>query len=322
MEYQYLIDVNDEKNWHYPIINREPGGAVWEEARTVHFPTGREALMRVTDSVFHPQPTAHCHYHREACEIFFWSMAPFDFYSGGRVAEVPPGCVTLHRPYEPHGFGFHDLTRKLGFFHRMDMTLEDGTCSALLRAKRPDARKSPDFPKGGGVMPDIVRVEDPVDYRRVTWQEMDSVRHISRPLAVERFDGVTMKMLIARWETAGVKEVWAAELEKGFTACSNPYPLKTEMLYVTEGEVKFTVYDDTFVAHEACIVKLPKYGEYRIEALRDAVVYDVGGQTAWFNFFRDRSSIRERDPARFADAEAMAELKRLHGLEIRTIGHN
>ncbi len=320
MEYQYLIDLNDRKNWHFPIVNAEPNGNVWEEARTIHYPTGKESLMRVTDSVFHPQPNAHCHYHREACEIFFWSMAPFDFYSGGKVAEVEPGCITLHRPYEPHGFGFREITRKVGFFHRMEMTLEDGLCSALLREKRPDARKSPDFPKAGAVMTDIVRAEDPVDWERVRWQEMDSVRHISRPLAVERFDGVTMKMLIARWETAGVKEVWAAEMEKGFTACSNAYPLKTEMLYVTGGEVRFTVYDDSFVAHEECIVKLPKYGEYRIEALSDAVVYDVNGQTEWFAFFRDRSSVRSSDPARFADAEAMRELKRRHGCEIRAIG--
>ena len=173
------------------------------------------------------------------------------------------------------------------------MTLEDGTCGALLREKRPDARKQPDFPKVGPVLPDIIRAEDPVDWPRVSWEEMDCVRHISRPLAVERFDGVTMKMLIARWETGGVKEVWAAEMEKGFCAESNPYPLKTEMLYVTEGEIKVTVYDDTFIAHKECIVKLPKYGEYRIEALSDAVVYDVGGQVAGERQF-DR-----RHPAQF-----------------------
>ncbi len=115
MEYQYLIDVNDSENWHYPIVNTEPNGNVWEEARTIHFPMGKDSLLRVTDSVFHPQPSAHCHYHRSAYEIFFWSMAPFDFYSGGKVAEVEPGCITLHRPYEPHGFAFHDLTRKVGF---------------------------------------------------------------------------------------------------------------------------------------------------------------------------------------------------------------
>ena len=320
MEYQYLIDVNDEKNWLYPIINREANGNVWEEARTVHFPMGKESLMRVTDSVFHPQPSAHCHYHRNAYEIFFWSMAPFDFYSGGKVAEVQPGSITLHRPYDAHGFAFRDLTRKVGFFHRMDMTLDDGMCGALLREKRPDARKRPDFPKVGPVLPDIARAEDPVDYKRVDWKEMDSVRHISRPLAVEHFDGVTMKMLIARWETGGVKEVWAAEMERGFTACSNPFPLKTEMLYVTEGEVKFTVYDDTFVAHRECIVKLPKYGEYRIEALTDAVVYDVNGQTEWFGLFRDLSSIRCTDPARLADGEAMRELRFRHNREIRAIG--
>ena len=120
-------------------------------------------------------------------------------------------------------------------------------------------------------------------------------------------------------EILTVKEVWAAEMERGFTAASNPYPLKTEMLYVTEGEVRFQVYDDTFIAHPECIVKLPKYGEYRLEALSDAVVYDVGGQTEWFTLLRDCASIRSADPARFADAEAMRELKYRHNCEIRSI---
>ena len=320
MSYQYLIDLNDPVNWKFPVVNKEADGTIWEEGRTVHFPMGKDSLLRVTDSVFHPQPNTHIHYHRNAYEIFFWSMEPFDFYSGGRVAEIEPGCITLHRPYDPHGFGFRGVSRKVGFFHRMEMTLEDGLCGALLREKRPDARSQPDFPKLDLGLSDFVRCEDPINYTRVPWQEMDSVRHISRPLATERFDGVTMKMIIARWETGGVKEVWAAEMEKGFVAESNRYPLKTEMLYVTEGEVKFTVYDDTFIAHKECVVKLPKYGEYRIEALTDAVVYDVNGRSEWFNYFVQRKSILASDPVRAADPETMAELKRRFGIEIRSIG--
>ena len=92
------------------------------------------------------------------------------------------------------------------------------------------------------------------------------------------------------------------------------------MLYVTEGEVKFTLYDDTFVAHRECIVKLPKYGEYRVEALSDAVVYDVGGQTQWFLFFEEYKSYKKFSPEKFNDPEAMAALKRKHSCEIREIG--
>jgi len=320
LPYQYLIDLNDSNNWQFPVVNKEADGTIWEEGRTVHFPMGREGLFRVTDSVFYPQPNSHIHYHRNAYEVFFWSKAPFDFYSGGKVAEVEPGCITLHRPYDPHGFGFRGVSRKVGFFHRMDMTLEDGLCGALLREKRPEARSDPDFPRFGPAPPDFVHCEDPINYRRVPWQEMDSVRHISRPLAEEHFDGVTMKMLIARWEAGGVKEIWAAEMEKGFCAFSNTYPLKTEMLYVTSGEVKFTVYDDTFVARRECIVKLPKYGEYRIEALTDATVYDVSGQSEWFNYFVERKSICAADPTQTADSEKMKQLKFQHSIEIRRIG--
>ncbi len=320
MAYQYLIDLNDPENWKFPVVNREANGTVWEEGRTVHFPSGPDGLLRVTDSVFHPQPNSHIHYHYNAYEIFFWSMDPFDFYSGGKVAEVQPGCITLHRPYDPHGFAFKGISRKVGFFHRMHMTLEDSLAGALLREKRPDARQQPDFPRTGLGLSDFVHCEDPVNYVRVPWQEMDSIRHISRPLAEEKFDGVTMKMLVARWEAGGVKEVWGAEMEKGFFAESNRYPLRTDMLYVTDGQIRVTVYDDSFIAGKECIVKLPKYGEYRIEALTDAVVYDVNGQAAWFNYFLDRKSVIASDPARAADPEFMKKLKAKYGVEIARIG--
>ena len=61
------------------------------------------------------------------------------------------------------------------------------------------------------------------------------------------------------------------------------------------------------------------YNVDMVEALTDAVVYDVGGQTEWFTIFRDRSSIRAADPARFADPERMRELKFRHNCEIRAI---
>lgn len=319
MDYQYLIDVNDEKNWLCPIINAEADGTVWEEARTIHYPYGPESLMRVTDSVFHPQPATHIHYHRAAYEIFFWSMAPFDLYHDGKVATVEPGCISLVRPYEPHGFGFKETTRKVGFFHHVPMAEEDGLASALLRAHDPTARKSPDFPDSVGVFADFVHGENPAGYERITWQEMPGVRHLSKAISTEKFDGVTMKLIIARWETGGVKEIWAAEMEKGFRAESVRYPSKAEMFYITDGEVKFKIYDDEFVAHKECIVKIPKYARYEIEALSDAVMYDVNGQTDWFNYFLERKTILTAEPARLDDPDNVKALKRKHFMDIQSI---
>ena len=320
MDYQYLIDVNDEKNWHCPITNAEANGTTWEEARTIHYPYGPNNLMRVTDSVFYPQPATHIHYHRAAYEIFFWSMADFDLYHDGKVATVEPGCISLVRPYEPHGFSFKEPTRKVGFFHCVPMAEEDGLASALLREHDPNARKSPEFPDSVGVFADFVHGENPVGYERITWQEMPGVRHLSKAISEEKFDGVTMKMIIARWETGGVKEIWAAQMEKGFYAVSAKYPAKAEMFYVTDGEVKFKIYDDEFVAHKECIVKIPKYAHYEIETLTNAVMYDVNGQTDWFNYFLERRTIQLGSPERFNDPEEMKALKRKHLCDIQALG--
>lgn len=320
MEYQYLIDVNDEKNWLCPITNIEPNGNVWEEARTIHYPYGPDNLMRVTDSVFHPQPSSHIHYHRAAYEIFFWSMAPFDMFLDGKVATVEPGCISLVRPYEPHGFAFKEPTRKTGFFHHVEFAEEDGVASALLREHDPNARKSPEFPDNRSAFTDFVHGENPFNYERITWQEMPGIRHLSKAISTETFDGLNFKMIIARWETGGVKEIWGAEMEKGFHAESVLYPAKAEMFFVTEGEVKFKIYDDEFIAHKECIVKIPKFAHYEMEALSDAVMYDVNGQTDWFNYFLARKTIQAADPARYADPEEMKALKRKHCVDIKSIG--
>ena len=320
MEYQYLYDCNDKKNWLCPILQKEPNGAVWEDAHTIQGATGPKSLYRMTDSVFYPQPASHIHYHLKAHEIFFWSQSAFNLYIDGKKTRVEPGCVTLQRPYEPHGFEFFAPTRKISFFHGMESSLEDVLAGGLLRERRPLARSSPEFPVKGTMLPDFVEIEPPADPEEVPWQSLPNVRSIDTPQYTVDYDGCSMRMIFARWENSGDAEIWGARLQKGFVAESELYPLKMEMFYVTEGEVKFKVYDDEFIARRECMVKIPRYAQYSMEALSDAVIFDVGGQTQWFLFFEELKSIKKYAPEKLADPEAMAELRGKHNCGILKIG--
>jgi gentisate 1,2-dioxygenase len=108
-----------------------------------------------------------------------------------------------------------------------------------------------------------------------------------------------MKQLVGRWEIGGLREIWCAELQKGFWCESDQFPLKRSMYYVTEGEVRFTIYDTEFIAKAEHVVDIPKFAHYRAEALSDAVVYDVGGLPLWEAFLEDRESILTRAPERW-----------------------
>ncbi len=329
MEYQYLYDLNDQKNWINPKLIRRPDGTVSEDIHIIQFSQGANSLFRVTDSTLFPpssgEPEIRHHLHHGAFEFFYWLTGSQDWCVNNKVARVDPGFFTIVHPYDRHGGIFFEPSRKIGFFHNMPLSKDDSDAGVLLDEYRPGARLSPDFPKptdsiSGPPIGDVYSAEPPTELERVPWEEMPNIRHISKPLAEFKLDGVTMKMLTSRWENWGVLEVWGAEMEKGFYAEWNRFPLNHEMYFITEGKVKFKVYDEEFVAHKECIVKIPKYAEHSIEVLEDAVMYDVGGQTYWFEYLMDLFSIKKKDPARYNDPAAMAQLKKIHGCEIKTIG--
>jgi mannose-6-phosphate isomerase-like protein (cupin superfamily) len=155
-------------------------------------------------------------------------------------------------------------------------------------------------------------VETPVE-------QVSAVRHISRPMDSFRLDGVTMKMITARWENGGVNEMWAAEMEPGFYAEWVEFPTENEMYYVTEGEIKFKVYDEEFVAYPECFVKIPLYASHSIHALKRSVMYDINGLPRWQAFLQDRAGILN-DPARANDLDVMEKLKLKFGVQVKSIG--
>jgi hypothetical protein len=113
--------------------------------------------------------------------------------------------------------------------------------------------------------------------------------------------------------------MWGAELKKGFKAIWDTFPLRQEMYYVTKGEIKFTVYDEEFVAKPECVVKIPQFAVHTMEALTDAVIYDVDGQAEWLEFFQDRASILKLDPDRYADSEQFSALRRKYKIQVKKI---
>ena len=61
---------------------------------------------------------------------------------------------------------------------------------------------------------DLLKLDPPMDFiprerflfKEVPAKHCPAVRNLDRPLAEYRFDGVTMKVLIQRWENGGAKE--------------------------------------------------------------------------------------------------------------------
>ena len=320
MKHPYLMDLNNEESWMYPIELIGPDGHKGEDQRTIHMPEGPDRLFCVTDSIMYPDsPEAaqdyHFHEHKHGWEDFFVDSGGLDLYVNGKKSYAAPGDIIHLQPFEAHGMKFHAPTKYRGFMHGIANS-DNSPVLAVLRAKNPDAMKDPAFPRskiGGG---DFYPRETPL-WEEVPSEQCSSIRNINRPIETFQLDGVTMKMMVARWENGGLCEMWAAEMKEGFTATSVQYPIHLELYYVTAGQVKFTVFDEEFVAGPECVVKVPKLAPFTITALTDAVMYDVGGLPRWYAYLQDRASILKHDPERAEKPETFEELREKFDIQIK-----
>jgi quercetin dioxygenase-like cupin family protein len=242
-----------------------------------------------------------------------------DLYVNGMKTLVTTGNIIHLQAYEAHGMVFHDPVKYRGFFHGL-ANYDNQPEMYILRKKNPQIMQDPEFMRiretgvtGGGR--DFYVREKPV-WVDVPIEENPSVRNINRPLATFCLDGITLKQMTRRWENGGRCEMWAAEMDKGFKAASGQYLNHAELYYVTAGQVKFTIWDEEYVAEKECVVKIPALANFSISALTDAVMYDVGGVPRWQAYLEDRASILHYDPERGKDPATFAALREKFGVQI------
>ena len=319
---KYLIDLNDPENFINPLELKGPDGYIGEHQHTIFMPEGERKHFTMTDSIMHttrPGSDPHFHEHRVGYEIFFVDSGGMDIFIDKQKAYIKPGSVLFMQPFQAHGMNFHADVKYRGFFHDLPYN-EEGEAGMLLRKYSPDFMTDPEFPKE--IMPagDHHLREPYYNFKEVPPEECKPIRHRERPMVQYDMPGAVFKMLAGRWESGGLCELWCFELEKGFFAESYPYPGTQDLYYVTEGEIKFKVYDEEFVAKTEHLVKIPKYAPRSFEALTDAVMYDVGGLPRWDAYLADRESVLALDPERAAKPETLDGLQKKFGIPYNKFG--
>ena len=321
MEKRILIDLNDKKNWLYESTSPpSPSGAIVEENRVVLMPEGEHRLFAFTDAVMHHIPDGKIgeHEHHEGYETFFVDSGSMAFYSFGEYCELTKGDFVHIQPYVTHGMDFHEDVRYRGIFQDW-ATIDYFDESFALRKVYPDAPARM-MEQGVSLGSYDFHVREKTNYVKVAPEKINAVRNPSRPLKEFKYDGVTMKMMVGRWECGGVREIWRAEMKKGFHAQWDDFPIVPELFYVTEGEVKFKVYEEEFTAHTDCLVKIPRLAPRSLTALSDAAMYDIGGLPCWYGFIHDYTSMLELDPQRAKDPDVIKKLKDKTNVYIKSIG--
>ena len=300
MRHPYLIRLDNEEDYLEVRQDFEPGTKdIIEEQHDILWPEGPDQLYEFNDSRFYKATTYH--EHSTGWETFFIHKGQADLCVRGKTATVGPGDVIHITPYTSHKMS--TLTPPLvwnGMFHGIGMLAMMHNWALIMRTN-PEMMNDPEIKANYlGNRNNIIR-ENPHYEERVSREDLHEIRSYDRPLALYHFSGVSMRQYTGRWENDGLTELWLAELKKGFKANYAQFNPNADMFYVIEGQVKFNVANEEFIAGERCLVKIPKYAPRSFEAVSDAKMYDAGGSTHWLDFIGDMVSLKKMSPELYAD---------------------
>ena len=257
------------------------------------------------------------HEHCRGFETFFIDSGRMYVYLDGVRVIVEEGDILHLQPGQQHAMAQLETVKFRGFFHDLDAFTFGQRRKDFIK-NMPEAEDDPEYLECIQSK-DFIKRERPC-YTDVPAETNNSVKNPNRPKAVYKFDGVTVKIIVPRWEDWGVCECICAEMEPGFTAKWVKYPRSRELYYVRNGKVKFTIFDKEYIATKACLVNIPQNAPHSLVALEKSEVYQVHANTHWFSFLQDYESIKQLFPERLEDPETLKTLKEKYECDIESIG--
>ena len=322
MDIPWIIDLDDHKaSGIRDFIRYHANGEREEVMSPVLDGFGAHGLYNVTDTVMCRMPTGvtpeeaskMVHEHRVGWETFFVDSGSMYLYIDGRRCVVREGDIVQLQPRQIHSMASIEDVKWRGFFHDLD-SFQTSIAVNEVADRIPGVKEDPAFQKAQGVK-DHRRHEQPV-FTDVPAETVNAVKNPARPLAAFDFPGLRVKVLVPRWENGGVTELVLGEMQAGTRLRWGYHPCR-EQYYVRRGRVKLSLFGEERIAGKSCIINVPMLAPFSLEALEDAEVYDVGGQTEWFSFLLDYESLRTYSPERLA--EALPALKERDGVALEAI---
>ncbi|MBR2520663.1 MAG: cupin domain-containing protein [Oscillospiraceae bacterium] len=326
-KYQFLYDLKTpEKTWRGSGKHYFKNGEVSSEAGRITDMEGPHGLYWCLDTIMHKVPADtdpdidHMpHYHVHGYETFFVDSGSLYLYINGQRAEAKKGDIVHLQAGQAHGMLFKEEVKWRGTYHDYQVYHEAGDVRRV-HEYLPETKDDPDL---NALMPrgemDNIPLE-PFLYTDVPTEQCLGIKNISRPHAsYDMFPGLSLKVVVERWENGGTKEMVCAVMEPGFTAEWVKYPKLRELLYVRSGKVKFTVLGEEFIADDECVVDIPRFAPHSIEVLEHSEVYDMGGQSYWSLFMQNYASILKHKPDTLTP-EKLDELKKKFDIQIKSIG--
>jgi hypothetical protein len=106
----------------------------------------------------------------------------------------------------------------------------------------------------------------------------------------------------------------------GFTVEFADDDPNTDLFYIIDGSVRFTVAGEEFTATRDCLVKIPGYAPRTFTSHGKSVMFDLAGLTHWLDLLEDYASIKVNAPERLSDTAVMAALKEKYNCHVTAFG--
>ena len=253
------------------------------------------------------------HEHKFGCETFFITNGQIECCVLGKKVLLGPGDILHIQPYMGHAFKPASPGCRLNIlFQTMDMA---NSTSRRFRVQE-------DFP-GRWEAPELQSALDTL-YGRVTRSFPDAplvapetvpaVRLKDTGLMTHRRDGLTLRLKIGRWETHGEKEIWEAVMDKGFGAAHPAIRPEPYFFYVTEGKVRFRVWEKPeqvceFEAEAQTLVNIPPCYPFAFEAVEDSRMMDLDCAMLLQDLLEEVERLEAKEPEKLQDEAYMKTLK-------------
>jgi len=300
----YLIRMYEPEDWLRTV---DEGTQVVND---FVFPMGPHEKNEFSDTIYHVNAEVPYHEHRKGHETFFVPKGRVECVVRGKRFVMEAGDILHLPPYVAHGFKhLEEGTVWRELFHELDMAQRIVNKNRI-KNNYGDLYDDPEFQTiYQGDYNRIMRtapIPEDVDKR-----EMWEMRTPGFSYNTFTRDGLILKLVVGRWELGGIKEIWEAGLDKGvYAKWEYPHP-EHELYYITKGRFRFKVMSDEFEAYPDCLVSIPPYSLFELEALEDgSKLYDCGGSARLLDLLEDLGAYEIREPEKLKDKSFVKQLLR------------
>ena len=283
-------------------------------------PEGPDLINETSDYIVQENGLMYYHEHPFGYEVFIIDKGSVECYLYGKRTVAHEGDFILVPPHVPHGFIYLDegtIWREL--FMGIDMyqiMLDQDT----IRRGFPEKYEDEAFMDKCRAPRGIITLKYPDPVEDIAKEDMPLIKPRDKAISTYRYDGITLKLRIGRWELSGIKEIWQYELEDGMVIdWAEPHGT-TDLFVVKEGRVIVETEKESFVAEARDIINIPVYTPHKFTALgKKTVLHDYNCQARLLALLGDIEKYRKNEPEKLDDPAFIAGLKEEYGCAVTAI---